>query len=121
MNRLVRKIIAGIKNYWRWRKVIWHDADWDHTYILKIFITKLRFQAKSIREQGIHQNANLDASRMELCANLLEKVQTEYYIDEVLADDNFLDANWDKAIAKHEKAKKLAFALLERHIEQWWD
>lgn len=116
-----RSFKQGLQNLWKWKKIIYKDRDWDYSYIFEILIAKLEFQAKYLREYSYHTSANYDASKIMLCVKLLERVQSEYYLDEAFNAEGLTKESWDKAIARHDKAKRLAFKILERYIERWWD
>jgi hypothetical protein len=97
--------------------------DWDHYYIFEILKTKLKFQSQHIRQNGWHANSKYDADRMDLCIKLIDRVQKEYYIDQVIDQKHpFLsDEDIMKCIQKHDKARRLLFKVMEHHIERWWD
>jgi hypothetical protein len=115
----IRNFIKGVKNLVRWFSVIWKDRDWDYYYILEIYKTKLKFQSEHFRKYGYHVDSKRDAERMELCIRLMERVQCEYYMDELLNED-LTHEMVEKAISKNDKARRLLFKLLEQNIERWW-
>jgi len=111
-----------IKNIIRWIPVLWKDKDWDYWYIFEILKTKLKFQSEHFRKYGYHELSERDAEKMELCVRLIDKVQNEYYIDEMLSKKSVLDDEIiELAAYKHDKAKRILFKLLEENIERWWD
>ena len=112
-----------IKNIIRWIPVLWKDRDWDHYYIFEILKTKLKFQSEYIRKKGYHENAEHEANRMDLCIKLINRVQNEYYIDQLVENkrEDFDESDIRKAFNKHDKAKRILFKLLENNIEKWWD
>ena len=54
---------------------------------------KLRWQANYIAKRDWHTRSELDAKRMRLCANLMDKVQDEFYSSEY-SDYHEADFNW---------------------------
>lgn len=80
----IKNFFVSIKNLIRWFPVIWKDRDWDDHFIWEIMKNKLRWQADYIGGRGIHVRAALDAKRMRLCANLIDKVQDEFYGSEYM-------------------------------------
>jgi hypothetical protein len=78
------KFKRGIRNLFRWFPVIWKDRDYDDHYIWEILKTKIKFQGEYIGKRDFHENAKRDSEIMLLCANLIEKVQTEYYQSEYM-------------------------------------
>jgi len=82
----------GIKNIWYWFPIIWKDRNWDDHYIFEILKHKLKAQAKYIGKRDFHTRAQLDAKRMRLCIELINKVQEEYYSSEYM--DYHRDRVW---------------------------
>ena len=69
----------GIKNIIYWFPIIWKDRNWDHDYIFRILQHKLKAQSKYIGSNDRHTRAQYDAQRMNLCVNLMQKLQDSYY------------------------------------------
>jgi hypothetical protein len=115
--------LSKIKNILRWITVLWKDRDWDYWFTFEILKTKLKFQAQYIRKYGYHVSSEYDAERMELCVKLIDRVQNEYYFDQLVERNRgeFTDKEIKKAADKHDKAKRILFKLLEYNIEKWWD
>jgi len=82
----------GVKNIWYWFPIIWKDRNWDDHYIFEILKHKLKAQAKYIGKRDFHTRAQLDAKRMRLCIELINKVQEEYYSSEYM--DYHRDRVW---------------------------
>lgn len=120
----IKHILRGLKNLWRWRKVIYRDRDFDHWFIYEMLKTKLQFQADSIYKNGTHTTAESNAAVMLKCIDMIDKVQNEYYIDQALTGlemYDWTDVQWDEAVKKHDDTRKLLFKTLEENIERWWD
>lgn len=120
MKYRIKNTIRGIKNLWKWRKIIYKDRDWDHWYIFEILKKKLEFQAEFAEKHGYHEKSANDAHMMRYIANLIDKVQNEYYLDQAL-DYEINDNRIDEAIEKHNNARKEIFNLLQENIEFWWE
>jgi hypothetical protein len=80
----LKQFRVSVKNLIRWFPIIWKDRDWDDHYIWEIMKNKLRWQAKYIGDRDWHTRAAVDAKRMRLCANLIDKVQDEFYGSEYM-------------------------------------
>ena len=123
MKRRIRNIFIGLKNIWKWRKVIYRDRNWDHWYIYEILKTKLKFQAEYLIKHGRHQSSFSNAKQIIECIDLIDKVQNEYYVDTALtglSDHEWTDEMFKETIQKQDEAKKLLFKTLEDNIECWW-
>jgi len=116
-----RRVIRKIKNVFRWLPIIWRDENWDHYYIYEVLKWKIQFMSEAIRKNGIHTCAEYNANRMMLAVRLIEKVQNEYYLMELINVDEITKEQIEKGIAKHDKAKRILFKLLENYSERWWD
>lgn len=119
----LKNILRGLKNIWKWRRVIYKDRDWDYWFMYEIMKTKLRFQAEYLAEYGYHENSATDTKRILECVELMDRVQNEYYIDVALkglVDEEWTDSMFNEAVDKQDEAKKLLFKTLEDNIEHWW-
>jgi hypothetical protein len=111
----------GVKNLYKWFWVIWNDRDWDHHYIFQVLKFKLEKQANHLAENGFHNNAQRDAELMMTCVRLIDKLQNEYYYDELCKSGVRSSEAVQNVIAKHKKAKRLLFKIMNDRIEEWWD
>ena len=111
----------GVKNLYKWFWVIWNDRDWDHHYIFQVLKFKLEKQANHLAENGFHNNAQRDAELMMTCVRLIDKLQNEYYYDELCKSGVRSSEAVKNVIAKHNKAKRLLFKIMNDRIEEWWD
>ena len=89
----IKQFFVSVKNLIRWFPIIWKDRDWDDHFIWEIMKNKLRWQAKYIGDRDFHTRAEMDARRMRLCANLIDKVQDEWYQMEYM-DYHESSMNW---------------------------
>ena len=115
----IKRFILGIKKLISWIPIIWKDRDWDHFYIYEILKQKLIQQSKHLGQYN-----ERDVERINLCISLINKVQNEYYIDQYLesaeAEKEWTTDGITKAVAKHDKAKRVLFSVLHNYIETWW-
>ena len=111
----------GVKNLYKWFWVIWKDRDWDHHYIFQVLKFKLEKQAKHLADVGYHNEAQRDAELMMTCVRLIDKLQNEYYYDELCKSGVRSYEAVQIVIAKHKKAKRLLFKILNDKIEDFWD
>ncbi len=108
----------GVKNLYKWFWVIWNDRDWDHYYIFQVLKFKLEKQANHLAENGFHNNAQRDAELMMTCVRLIDKLQNEYYYDELCKSGVRSSEAVKNVIAKHKKAKRLLFKIMNDRIEE---
>jgi hypothetical protein len=117
----IKQFFRNIHNIIRWFPIIWKDRDWDHYYIFEILKFKLKNQSEHIGKYGNHISATHEAETMMLCVRLIDKVQNEFYLDELINIDKVSITEIRRAQKKHDKAKQILFKLLENYIERWWD
>lgn len=156
--------IQGIKNLFKWFKIVWNDRDFDYVFILYVLKFKLDNTANNIEKYSRHVGNERDVQRIRLCVRLLDKIKDVYYETEY---QNYYDSDFNIRTAedlfsqllekanknelkqylnkypnhyrkidkgdddllnalnlgrlRHEKAKRLFFELLNRHLEEWWD
>jgi hypothetical protein len=58
---------------------LYHDRDWDGSYILKILQKKIEYQRKELVNANRHTEVERDNRYMTLALNLLERVREEHY------------------------------------------
>ena len=116
-----KHIKYGVKNLYKWFWVIWRDRDWDHYYIFQILKFKLEKQANHLAENGFHNNAQRDAELMMTCVRLINKLQNEDYYEEMCKSGVRSSEAVQNVIAKHNKAKRLLFKIMNDRIQEWWD
>lgn len=83
--------IAGIKSFWRWRKVIWKDRTWGNHQILDVLIFKLKIDAEAMRRNNRVEGSNDMYNEMMKVATLLENYNSKDYFTEYKKQH---DAKW---------------------------
>jgi hypothetical protein len=121
MRRKLRYYIRGIKNMWRWRKVLFGDQDWDYWYIYNILKTKLEFTAEHIEKHGVHENKDVDVAQMREVIKLIDIVQNEKIIDEAIQAPTWSREKYNEVQRRHDAAKAELFKKLHDNINNWWD
>lgn len=118
----ITNLIERLKHLFKWLPIIWKDKDWDHFYIYEILKFKIKNQADHIQSNGL-TDFDREYERMQTILKLLDRVQNEYYIEQLLVDDNveLTEERLEYAYNQHEKAKNLVFKLIATNIEKWWD
>lgn len=115
-----KRIKVAIKNVVRWYPTISKDQDWDYYYIYQILKQKLEFQKEYISKHSLHKSFLRDIETIDECLRLIDIVQNEKYINEAIEND-YDDHLTDKAITRHNEARRQLFKKIEENIEFWWD
>ena len=118
----IKNKVRQLRKVLRWIPIIWNDRDWDYYFIYEILKQKLIDTETHIRKDGVHLYNEIDADSINKAIKMIEKVQTEYHINEyMLKDKKWTKRGIDKATTNHDKARKELFDYLNNNIEKWWD
>lgn len=94
ISNFVRSIKYGIQNLITWFPIIYQDRDWDQWFIYKTLQFKLKCMIKLQRNYGNALHANDYADQMQLCANLLDRLINDEYLENALKPH---EAKWGKS------------------------
>ena len=75
----------GIPNLIKWFKIIYHDRDFDHAYLVDIMIKKMKFMADHFEDHKHFEGYEKVVAQIRECVEILEKTQDEtlYYSDDI--------------------------------------
>lgn len=123
----IRYFFRGIKNIIRWSKLLFHDRDWDHEFLMRIIKKKLEFMIEHFEECRDDRNAvfyvdgQRDIDRMKTIVKLIDIYNEERYAMEPFdGEHDPSKEELEKAMEKQEKADKLLFKMLETYTRYWW-
>lgn len=147
----MNKIIKGIKNFWKWRKIIWNDRDYDYIFIFRILHFKLSNINERWKNEDYFVGQEKQRKNLETCVNLLDRIINNTPYDKILdkhfekwvypniweTDSLGLEDFKPKVICEQERKEiknifqkqeilykqdlEYLFKLLRRHISKWWD
>lgn len=145
MINFFRRVLAGFKNFWYFRKVIWRYRDFDYKYSVDILVKSLEKLADGIEKRSVikvHKEIVYDIRRF---CELLKKEEYESdWYDEVISntdikfkelsdgntvlvvdcEDDKTHRNYERVVNKSllwEKARISSLAKLGKKYTQWWD
>ena len=75
----IKYFIDGIHNIIRWMPTLYHDRDWDDSFILKMLQKKIEHQRKYLVKHNRHMRVDEDNFWMTVALNLIEREKEEYY------------------------------------------
>jgi hypothetical protein len=84
MREFFLKLKLGLANLLKWFPTIYNDRDYNHYFIYEILKNKLILTAYNIEKRDNHTSVRYDVGNMRLCVKLIEKLQNDYYINEIL-------------------------------------
>lgn len=115
---IIYNIKYGIKNFWKYRKVIWNDRWYDYQYIFYILEFKLRDTIKNWGNAH-YIGSEFTRKRMQVLLNRIE----EYTVNL----ENLGELYYAKKISKTEYNKQKeelinkTWKALGRNITRFWD
>lgn len=83
MNRIIRvfyNIKNGLRNFWKWRSVVWNDRPWDYVYIFKALRFKLDETQRCI--DGTFVGADEEAAKIRSLIDAIDRILEDDYVKE---------------------------------------
>jgi len=118
----IKSKLTQIRKILRWIPILWRDRDWDYYFVYEILKQKLINTEAHIRKEGLHLFNNEDADSINKAIEMIEKVQTEYFLDKYLSEaKSWTTEGIEQATKDHDNARKELFDYLNNNIEKWWD
>lgn len=77
-----RDFIEGIKNIFKWRKIVWNDRDWDYRFIMNAIKFKIKNTSKYIQKTQRHLNWKEEVRYMNIAIKLIDKLWGDLSTDE---------------------------------------
>ena len=105
-------IKTGIKNLWKWRKVIWNDRDWDYGFLFKIMHAKLSFMQKEFETTNICVGQDKDAAQIKQTVELLYKLIADEYWK--------LSEDFSKEHECKQKDLDTLLTIISKNVWRWW-
>lgn len=81
LKELYYEVSIGISNIIYYLPLIWKDRSWDYTYNYRFLKVKLQKQREDILKYSNHINATRDAKQIQVCINLLDRLENKEYDD----------------------------------------
>ncbi len=147
----LKVFVKDCKRIIRWLPTLWHDRDYDYSYILIILKKKIQFQREYIGKHDRHVRAQSDCKNMRIAEILIDRILKDDYIKVQRAE---LEEKWGqlefggprglyrtKVITEKDREQELKdsrrmydhddymmnqdldylFKHLRKHIRYWWD
>jgi hypothetical protein len=105
-----RDIGQGVRNLIKWFPVIWKDRQWDHFFMLYMLQFKLKLMSKFFKTGSCSMRSEEDASNMDKCIYLLERIMKEDY-----------KGSYDHQDYMMKQDLTLLFEIMRKQVRAWWD
>jgi len=111
-----------LQTWWAYRKVLWHDQDFDHSYLWALLEFKLRRMADSIGN-GHTLHRERDAKRILLAASLCSRLHREDHLFKFQHDaaPDFVTIDWQHTEYLHKQDLEYVTNMLRKYSRMWWD
>lgn len=135
MRHFLYNLKYGIKNLFKYFKVIWNDRHWDYSFILILLKFKLETIKNSYSKKHYSTDVPYQLKYINICIILLDRLIENNFLEEELNNlyegKEFLEFNennipkindiWNRQSIIRKKHMKLLMKILESRIETWWD
>lgn len=126
----IHNVTRGIHNMIRWTPIIWRDADWDWTYLIRILEFKLTSMSKCM-EHGYHVNGKKDARDLRVASALCKRIREDRYDESIenteyqafcprRKDSAASDITWYALFMMKSDIEYLT-KLINKRLLYWWD
>ena len=135
MRHFLYNLKYGIKNLFKYFKVIWNDRHWDYSFILILLKFKLETIKNSYSKKHYSTDVPYQLKYINICIILLDRLIENNLLEEELNNlyegKEFLEFDennipkindiWNRQSIIRKKHMKLLMKILESRIETWWD
>jgi len=92
-----RSCLFFVKNFWKFRKILWTDRDWDYGFLYDLLKFKLSDMAKHQRAHSYHEGAERYAKQLDFAVFLIDRITKDYYWEEDMKkhEDYWGENIWD--------------------------
>lgn len=133
LTRFFYDVKNGLRNFWKWRSVVWNDRPWDYVYIFKALRFKLDETQRCI--DGTFVGAEEEASKIRSLIEAIDRIIEDDYVKKeyeemdkkygklemIFNDDNTITTtreNLKEEDKETERKETLALAELEAERRQ---
>ena len=146
----IRYFFHGVYNIIRWMPTIFHDRDWDHYFIMKLLLVKIRHMRKRFEKIKWFVGWENEVKWMKMCETLIQyNLDSKAWDDEeenkplnyknigffkqvAKTDNNYLhhiieqlqeteSHNGTKCDLREHKVEELIWKILSWRTPYWWD
>ena len=105
LNWYAWQIILGVKNWFVYSRVIWHQRSFDYESTLYFLEFHFQRMADFHRKDGVTMERKETAAQLEMCADLCRRLVDDYSLNSQERDNDL----------------KLLTSIINRRLFTWWD
>ncbi len=106
----------GFSNLWIWKKVIWHDAQFDFSFLLIILIMKLKLMEDGFNFYGCALDAKKVAQEIKRARLAIERVEKDDYSYKIFGKKDY---NHPEYLIKQDI--EYFTKIINKKLRTWWD
>lgn len=114
------EVVYGIQNFWKFRKIIYRDRWFDHSFIIDLLVFKLEDMEKHWVKDTIHEGDSFEKGRLRIIISRLKNFEEE---SETLMYDYVVHKRYSKEEYKRLRNDliKKTFLVFGKNIHRFWD
>lgn len=109
----LRNVKYGLQNFWKWKRIIYVDRDWDWAFLYRIMAFKMENMAECIEKYGCHYEKATTVEELRECTKRLRRVEEENYGGGELT--------WEYVEKLISKDEERVFKIMKEKARGWWD
>lgn len=109
----------GLKNYWKFRKVIFRDRWWDYSFLDEIILFKLKDMEKHWGKDTHYLGDGFTKGRLRVLIRRLEKLEED--IDDSMMSSLNKKLTKQQMERNYHKQLDSFYKVLGRNIRKFWD
>lgn len=106
----------GLKNLWIWKGIIWHDRQFDFSFMLRILIKKLKLMEDGFRFHGVCVDAQKIFREIRKVRLLIERIESENYTHKIFNKEDYRHSEY---LIKQDI--ELFTKIINKKLRTWWD
>lgn len=106
----------GLRNLWRWKLIIWQDAQFDYTFLLIIMIKKFELMEDLFDNHAGAVGSKKLAREIKIARLLLERIYGDNYTHIVFNREDYKHSEY---LIKQDIA--YFCGIINKRLRTWWD
>lgn len=107
---------CGLKNLWIWKGIIWHDQQFDYTFLLIILARKLELMESDIRDYGHCLYAHRTSEEIKTARLLIKRIEKDDYTYKIFGKKDY---NHPEYLIKQDI--EYFTKIINKKLRTWWD
>lgn len=110
----LRNVKYGLQNYWKWKRLIYNDRDWDWAFLYRIMASKMDNMADYHEKHGVWAGKDNAIHDLRECAKRLRRVEEEDY-------ETDQELTWEVVHKLVLEDEEWVYSVMKEKARSWWD